>query len=436
MNRYRSLGIALLGGALLLAGTAGNALAWSAAACTDIANRASLTFKVGNVDQGILESSDAGNSTLGAGNGGDTTFTVDSRVSLAVDTIATPVGATGTDQVLRFRVTNLGNDVQRYRLQLYPGTDGGDDVFDMDNVRVYRDANDDELWDGGDALLATDPAPGAWLGYTLDVDGDGVDMLPGVDNTIVIFVVADVKPGRVTNDTAAYALKATSYQRTSVVDGGGNPVISITDSVANGGTEADNSCGNPVVIGDGDSSATKTAVGGVTDEARNGAAYDSGVYQVVAAGISVQKTQRIVYDEFNGGFPNAQAIPGAYVQYQIIIRNAPGAAAATLTQITDDLDARLAFDPDLIDTTGAEEDAAGNGFKVEHSSGRSLIALPSPSYYTTSDADAGVGHDGSATGGTITAIFAELLPAEGVAYAAGELKGGESVTLTFNAIIQ
>ena len=58
-----------------------------------------------------------------------------------------------------------------------------------------------------------------------------------------------------------------------------------------------------------------------------------------------------------------------------------------------------------------------------------------PQYFTTTSSVDGVDHDGSAVGGVVTATGALVLPAEG-AYAAGELQAGESVTLTFNVIVQ
>mgnify|MGYP002398908452 CR=1 FL=1 len=423
MNRYRNLGIALLAGALLLTGLAGNALAWSAAACTDITNRASLTFAVGGVNQGTLESSPAGNTTLGAGNGADTLIRVDSRVDLDVSLIsAQPLSATGVDQVMRFRITNLGNDTQQYQLQLFEGIDTTDDDFDMNNVRVYIDVNGDGLVDGGDTLVATDiGGAGPGFGTNLGLTGDVLGAVGANVNTIDILVVSDVPAAQPNADTAAYALRAITYQ--SVAAGGG---ITITGGVYPAGTIADNSCGNPVVVGD--ALETNTAVGGVTDSAGDGAAYASGAYTVLAGGVSVQKTQTVIWDPVNLGV-SPQAIPGAYVRYDITISNAAGAAAATLTQITDALVAQLAFDADLNTAgPGTAENAVGNGFKVTHVSARTL---GDPLYYTTSNNSDGV----DLNAGTVTATFATVLPAE-AGYAAGELKAGESVTLTFNVIIQ
>lgn len=434
MNKQRKLSIVLLAGVLLLTSFSGNAMAWVSAACTDITNRASLTFFVGGVDQGILESSPTGNTNLGATNGTDTLVRVDSKVDLDVSLLsAQPLNATGVDQVLTFRITNLGNDTQQYGLQLFEGVDTTDDDFDMSSVRVYVDANNDETWDAGDTLINSDiGGTGPAFGVDLSaLTGDVLGAVGANDNTLAVFVVSNVPAGQPSTETAAYALRAISYQ--SVAAGGG---ISITDSVANGGIEANNSCGNPVVIGD--VLETNAPVGGVTDEARDGAAFDSGAYTVLAGGVSVAKAVNtitpFIWDPVNLGV-SPQAIPGAYVQYQITVSNAAGAAPATLTQITDTLVSQLLFDVDLINNSGPgnpESGTNGEGFKVTHSSGRSLVALPSPTYYTSTDGDA----DGvSITGATITAVFADILPAE-AGYQAGELKAGESVTVTFNAIIQ
>ena len=431
MNSYRNIGIALLTGALLLAGFAGNALAWQAAACTDISNQAFLTYSVGGVDQtnGGLNPLPSGNAP---GNTDPTTFKVDSLVDLDVSLLsAQPLSATGVDQVLRFRVTNLGNDMQQYQLQLYNGNNGSDgDDFDMSNVRVYVDTNRDGVLNAGDTLLATiDGTPdfGDDLGLTGLVDGAGVDIDsdPATGNTMDVFVVSDVPPGQPSTETAAYALRAISYQ----ADG---TTITITGGTYPGGTIADNSCGNPVVVGD--TLETNTAVGGVTDAAGDGAAYASGAYTVVAAGISVSKSVSApLWDPINLAV-SPQAIPGAYVQYTITIANAALSAPATLSQITDALATQLALDPDLNTAgPGTPENAANDAFKVVvNAAGRAQNGLDQFFTYNTAD-----GVDFSAP--TITATFATIMPAEGVFpnnYAAGELKAGESVILTFNAIIQ
>ena len=49
-----------------------------------ITNRAVVNYQVGGVGQPLIESSPAGNSTSGAGNGTDTTFVVDDKVMVTV----------------------------------------------------------------------------------------------------------------------------------------------------------------------------------------------------------------------------------------------------------------------------------------------------------------------------------------------------------------
>src|SRR5689334_25245792 len=56
------------------------ALAAGTAANTDINNRATVNFQVAGVAQNPVESSPAGNSNSGVGNGADTTFKVDNKL--------------------------------------------------------------------------------------------------------------------------------------------------------------------------------------------------------------------------------------------------------------------------------------------------------------------------------------------------------------------
>ncbi|MBE9504777.1 MAG: hypothetical protein IME96_11445, partial [Proteobacteria bacterium] len=176
------------------------------------------------------------------------------------------------------------------------------------------------------------------------------------------------------------------------------------------------------------------------DAATDGIHSSQDDYVVASAILTVTKTAVTHWDPFNGN-TNPKAIPGAYIQYTITVANAAGATAnAQLTTITDTLTATvIAIDPDLIlDTgvapaTGPPENAAGNGFRVTYvSATRTLPA--SPSYFTTLTAD-GIVHDGSATGGAITATMTTVLSGDGVV-ADGELPPGDSVSIVFNVIIQ
>jgi len=169
-----------------------------------------------------------------------------------------------------------------------------------------------------------------------------------------------------------------------------------------------------------------------------GCCYYSDAYRVLSAQLTITKSSTVIRDPFNLA-ANPKHIPGAYIQYVITISNAAGAGtSATLTTITDTLDNNTAIDPDLIvAATGNPESAAGSGFRVDLV-GTTRASQGTPQYFTTTSSVDGVDHDGSATGGVVTATMATVLPVEAgpPAYTTGELKAGESVTLTFNVIIQ
>jgi hypothetical protein len=122
--------------------------------------------------------------------------------------------------------------------------------------------------------------------------------------------------------------------------------------------------------------------------------------------------------------------------YTLTIAN-NGGASATLTQMTDALNAALAFDPDLISGAGAGTNCAagvapqsgvGKGFKVTSAT---RPAASYPKFLTTSSVDS----DGASfAAGSVTIDFPIALPAEG-GWSAGELKVGESVQVLFQVKI-
>jgi uncharacterized repeat protein (TIGR01451 family) len=427
MNLSRLLAITLLVG-VTIAGFAANALALTAA-CSSITNQATLSYDIGGGTV-TLDSDDP--STVAAGDA--TAFTVDTKVDLTVSNPGGPkLSASGSSQLLVFNIENTGNDTQRYTLRLYAGNNtqtylAATDMFNMSNVRVYYDTTPDGTFDVADAanLLATDPANGADLGITPDVAGD----VGGV-NSIDIYVVADVPGGTNNGYDAIYTLKALTYQTAANASAPGPVLGGETTSLS-----YNVSCtGNETVLAD---VAAAGGVGtGVGDAANDGDHYATSYYEVANAAISVSKSQDPLWDPVNGN-STPRAIPGAYVQYVITVTNG-GTAPATLQTITDALQTPdVAIDPDLIDgtsaapTPGVPEDTpnTGNGFKVVVS-GSTRAAEGTDQFFTTANDSDGVDENA----GTVTADFAVILAAEG-AYGDGELGPGESVTLTFNVIIQ
>jgi hypothetical protein len=365
------------------------AVAAGTASDTDITNQATVDYSVGGSAQTPINSN-------------TTTFKVDNKVDLTVatsDGAAVSVSPGSQNQVLTYTVTNDGNTVQDYSLSaaVATGTWGGaTDNFDADNVEIYVE-------------------DGTTPGYqSAEDDETYIDEL-APDASITVYIIADIPLAQGNDDGALYDLIA----QTAV---GGTVGTQGADITSDDSGSADNAATVQIVFADGAGTAT-----GDGDEDGTHSSRDA--YLVESAELTVTKTSTVIRDPFNLN-TNPKRIPGAYVQYVITISNAAGAAApATLTTITDALDGNTAIDPDLIAATGISENGAGNGFKVDSSAtGRTSAGT---AYYTTANDADGVEHNT----GTVTATMATVLGAE-AGYTVGELKPGESITLTFNVIIQ
>ena len=372
------------------------ALAAGTASDTDITNQATVSFDVGGSSQTPISSN-------------TTTFKVDNKIDLVVAEVSsgyTDVNPNTTNQVLTFTVQNDGNTTQDFALSAAAGVDpfGGTDNFDASNVRVFVES-------------------GATAGYQAGEDtATYIDELAAYVNPgdeVTVYVVADIPIGQSSGDIAADTLTATARAG----GGAGSLGAALIETAG-----ADTPGAVDIVFADDT---------GDTDSARDASYSDTDAYRVLSAQLTIAKTSTLIRDPFNLD-TNPKHIPGAYIQYVVTISNAGAAtASATLTTITDTLDNNTAIDPDLIvAATGNPESAAGSGFKVDLV-GTTRASQGTPQYFTTISSVDGVDHDGSATGGTVTATMATVLPVEaGPGYAAGELKPGESVTLTFNVIIQ
>ena len=373
------------------------AVAAGTASGTSITNQATVNYDV----EGAAQTAVVSNVTA---------FIVDNKVDLTVTEVSggyNDVIPNTTNQALAFTVANTGNATQDVALSALAGADphGGTDNFDASNLRVFVEE-------------------GTTVGYQVAEDtATYIDELAPYVNPgdeVTVYVVADIPVAQGSGDIAAYTLTATAR----VGGAAGSLGAALTQTAA-----ADTPGSIDIVFADG---------AGVTDAARDAAFSDSDAYRVLSSQLTATKVTTAIRDPFNAG-ANPKRIPGAYIQYAITVSNAGTAtASATLTTISDILDANTAIDPDLIvGATGAAESAAGEGFKVEVG-GVGNARTGFPKFYTTTSSVDGVDHDGSANGGTVTATMATVLPvdAAGLGYAVGELKAGESVTLTFNVIVQ
>ncbi len=401
--------------------------------CTLVSNTAKVFYTVGGVDL-----------TGGAGlESSAATFNVGVKVIVSVtnndgnEVTVTP--STTTTYALKFTVRNDGNAVHDYDLSAIAAVndgsvaspyDGNNDTFDGTTIAIYPDAGTDGIFVSG-----VDDAVAAITTLT-DVPADGGE--------VVVFIV--YSPTDLAEDnleTAVYHLQATSKWNDDSVITYGAVSDTITPTAAQAGGTCDGTVAVDVVAGD-----TATAGTLAADIANDGTHSDDGAYEVSSAAISIAKAVTTIWDPVyqNTNSP-AAAIPGALVQYVLTIANAAGAESAVLTTITDALIGTLAMDPDLkvagAATTIAalvNANAAGDGFmaKIINSTRTSSgvgLANNTDTYYTT--ADDGDGIDLNVA--TIEADLALVLAADtggGTPYVDGELKGGETLTITFNAIIQ
>ena len=251
----------------------------------------------------------------------------------------------------------------------------------------------------------------------------------GAGSTQTVFAVCDIPASAANTNTGLVGMTATAM-------GTFNAAGYVATPAALGAPLAATAGGDTVNVDIVFADIAGTEAGDGARDAKHSA---RNTYSVVTAALTVTKTASLLCDPFNGlalAVPGAKNIPGAMTQWAISVTNT-GAAAATLTTITDTLAASLALDPGqaagLTVPTNAATCVAGPGtlgFEVTASAARNIggTAAVTTHYFTSAnDAD---GVDNNA--GAITATFATILPADGGHATAGLLNAGETVTVIFN----
>lgn len=385
------------GGLLLLLASAGLGTAHAAGttAGTTISNKATLNFSVGGVAQPAIASSPTGSSD---GTGANTDFLVDNKVSHTVvttDTSAVSVIPGQTGVTLSFTVTNTGNFTQDYRLTA-ANLASAQTVFTAGNL----------VTDNFEVTIGT---------CVTRVNGVTQTFVSNLapDASVPVTVSCTIPASQVNLDVAGLSL--TAEARTAGTSGNG--VLTQTTTA--------NTAGVDIVFAD---------AAGSDDIARDARSSARSAYRVSSAVIAVTKTVAPVCDPFNGNtFP--KQIPGAYVKYTITIANSASGTSATLTTVTDTLNANVTFDPDLIAGTGAGTNCAtgvspasalGSGFRMTTTSTRTGF----PKFLTSGNDGDGATH----SAGAVTIDFSAAMAAQ-AGYLAGELKPGESLTLEFQVRI-
>ncbi len=266
-----------------------------------ITNTVSVNFNVGGVAQTASSASNV--------------ITVDRKVNFTVvntgSTTAVSPGQTGA--VTTWQVTNSSNDTLSFGLAATNQTTGataqhgGTDAFDVASFTYYADTAGTGVYAAGDAVITSlnDVAP---------------------DATKTIFVLANVPSSATNTQVAGVVLTAT----------GQGSAASSTGTTANqtlvNGTKQGTSF---TVFADG------VGTGG-TDVANDDKMSAKGDYTVSAAQLTVQKLSTIISDPINGT-TSPKAIPGAVVEYCIVVANAAGAATATNLAIGDPLPSQTSY---------------------------------------------------------------------------------------------
>lgn len=412
-NRRRRFGAALtaltLVGSLLWGGAA-NAL--GTAAGTSISNLATLTFSVGGAAQPAIGSSLAGN-TAGAGTA--TSFVVDNKVNLTLTEVGaavTTMTLNGANNATRFLLTNTGNTAQGYNLAAanFAGgvIDGVADTLDVTITGIFYDTNGNGVYDVGPDLVVT---------------ANNIPTL-AADASVTLFVVATAPAAGANGAQANITLTAVTTTNNT-----NTPVVQ----------SAVDTAGVDIVFAD---AATVEANFVGASAARDATAVARDAYRLAAPILTVSKSSTLLCDPFNG-ITSPKNIPGSIVRWTVTVANS-GSSSAVLTSIGDTLAAATTHDANLVvptnaancvSATGVPESLAGRGFQIEYSVASAVRPLggAAGTGYMTGAADA----DGATIAGQVVTIdFLTALPAGGTgAYAAGEIKAGETATITFNVTI-
>jgi hypothetical protein len=268
---------------LLISGFFSFVSADGTAAGTDIVNTATLSFGESEEE---LQSVDSNADS----------FKVDKKVDMTVTTLdLAPVQTkNGALKVaLKYSVTNTGNSIQDFSLAALTTSNSAFDGqavdnFNADNVVAVVDDNNDGTYQEADDQTTY------------------IDEL-GIDETAVVFIVADIPEARVNGDVAVYDLQVQ-------VSVGGN-VGQKGDLIASDDSDkADNALTVQIVFADG---------AGTADSEKDGKFSSVSAFKVVIAEMSIAKKSIVMSDPVNGT-TNPKRIPGAVIRYCVTVANSGG----------------------------------------------------------------------------------------------------------------
>lgn len=277
------------------------ALASGTLAGSTITNTVTVNYQVGSVAQTATSASNS--------------FKVDRKVNVTVaetGSATTQVSPGQTAAVTTFTVTNLSNAALDFALVAAQQSGGtaahsGTDNFDVTNVKIYVDTNNNGSYDPGTDLEVS---------YLDEVAADA---------SKTVFVVADIPLSLSTGSVAGVTLTATGREGGTA----GSQGAALVET-----TGADSANTVDTVFADG---------AGSSDSARDAAYSAKDDYTVLAAALTIVKSSKVISDPLNGT-TNPKAIPGATIEYCISVANAAGGAGASNVAISDPLPVTVTYD--------------------------------------------------------------------------------------------
>ena len=266
---------------------------------TTISNQATVDYSVGGVAQTQITSAAA-------------SFVVDTKIDFTVSEVsgnATPTHPGQTNVVATFSVTNTGNSTQGYVLTVAHET--GTTLFthvdnlDVNNRRIFVDGNGNGTYEAG-----TDTATNI---NSLANGAAGV--------SVTVFVVADIPAGAANNTYANVRLTAQA-----------TPVGSTTPIPQTAGADT---AGVDVVWADAGRDNSESAA----DQ------------YAISVALTISKAVALISDPFNST-TNPKAIPGAVMEYTIVVTNSSTVQDATGVIVGDTIPTTTSFQPGSIQLNG------------------------------------------------------------------------------------
>ena len=382
VNAMRLIGALAAGVVLSLFTATASAAGVGTPSGTTISNLATVNYQVNSISQNPVGSSPTGNSS---GAGTATTFVVDTKLALLVQTVDTgdvSVTPGQSGAVLVYKVTNNGNStvgVNFATIQETTGTaspfGGNNDDFDPTAISVFVSKNNTSTYvPANDTLSSYGQLASGSFNY--------------------VFIVSNIPVAQVDGDVAVEALEAFE---------------------ANTGAAGYSAAGTTISTDNSGAAWTPGAVqtifaeaAGSDTAANSGKSSSRDAYLVKSAKLTITKTSAVVSDPTGDAIPHA--IPGAVMKYTITVNNSGSTAASAIT---------------LADSIQAMVTAGSLAYKA----GTITLADPNVSGGTPQTCA-----DGGSTFGSDTCSFTS--GTNTVNALINSLTNGQTATVTFQVTIQ